>query len=110
MLSGLKNVTPDLANEIESFLGVPVDLIVETDRRQPQGRVSRVLDLLQGMYFTQALKERHFDQWFASLITVHREQVWHLFLVYGYVYMCIFTVLQKLLPLVNGLYSHLCMM
>jgi hypothetical protein len=75
MLSGISRLPPPLSFEIESYLGVPIDLLAETDRRQALGRVSRVLDLLEGMWSVQALKEKHFDCWFSTLMKSHKEKV-----------------------------------
>ena len=92
MLSGISRLPSSLSFEVESYLGVPIDLLAETDRRQPAGRVSRVLDLLEGMWSVQALKERHFDSWFTALISSHNEKVeihYSIYIIVVYmIYLC----------------------
>lgn len=74
-MSGLKQLPSNVRADIEGFLGVTMDVIAETDRRQPNGHVSRVLDLVECLYLNQALKEKHFDSWYSTLVASHREKV-----------------------------------
>ena len=69
--------------ELESYLGISLSALPD---RTPSMHtepidyaawtpVDRLLDLLEGMWAAQALKERHFDSWITDLRTMHIEQV-----------------------------------
>ena len=73
MLSGLDALSVNELNTLESYLRVS-----EIDPFQHRGKDSfyeRVLNLLEGLWYTQALKERHFDNWFTELIRKHTLEV-----------------------------------
>jgi hypothetical protein len=69
--------------ELEAFLGAPLaDLPMRTPNMHAEERdyaswtpADRYLDLLEGMWLAQALKERHFDSWISDLRNMHIEQV-----------------------------------
>lgn len=69
MISGLDALSAEELDVLEKFLGVTtIDPYEEKDK---DSVYERVLDILEGMWYAQALKERHFDIWFAELIRKH---------------------------------------
>lgn len=73
MTSGLDALSVDDLNRLESFFKVQgLDPSLQKD---PYSFYERVLDLLEGMWYSQALKERHFDIWFSELIRKHTAEV-----------------------------------
>ena len=44
-------------------------------KSKPGNFIGRVLDVLEGLWTCQALKESHFDKWFNELLEQHRKQV-----------------------------------
>jgi hypothetical protein len=69
--------------ELEAFLGISLSQLPEvTPNMHAAPRdfstwtpADTVLDLLEGMWLAQALKERHFDSWISDLRSMHVEQV-----------------------------------
>jgi hypothetical protein len=47
----------------------------EAAERDPGGAISRVLDVLEGLWTSQSLQEGRFDAWFTTLLATHRTQV-----------------------------------
>jgi hypothetical protein len=81
--------------ELEAFLGAPLsDLPLRTPNMHAEPRdyaswttADRYLDVLEGMWLAQALKERHFDSWISDLRNMHIEQV------------CMFCIIFPMFPL-----------
>jgi hypothetical protein len=72
MLSGLDALSVDELNTLESFFNVTgLDPFLE---READSLYERLLDVLEGLWYSQALKERHFDMWFAELIRKHTSE------------------------------------
>ena len=69
---GLSILSPEETTELESFLGVNLSDIRYGQR---QNKVDEYLDLVEGLWTTQALKERHFDSWFTDLKKLHEKEV-----------------------------------
>ena len=69
---GLSALTTAETAELESFLGVPL-ADIQYGRRQ--NKVDVYLDLVEGLWTAQALKERHFDSWFTDLKKLHEKEV-----------------------------------
>lgn len=69
LVSGLSRLTPTERAELENFLGVSLSTLEkeqQTDSLQCFA-AKAILDLLDALYCTQALKERHFDAWISTL-------------------------------------------
>lgn len=69
---GLSVLSPEETTELEVFLGVSLS---EIRYGQRQNKVDEYLDLVEGLWTTQALKERHFDSWFTDLKKLHEKEV-----------------------------------
>lgn len=68
--------------ELESFVGCPLASIVSSVGGEKTGNnalVDASLDLLEALWATQALKERHFDAWMAELHQLHSKEVYYYF-------------------------------
>ncbi len=72
-----------LSAELEDFIGCPLSSVVSSvggekdaeDIGSNSVAVDVCLDLLESMWATQALKERHFDSWMAELHQMHSKEV-----------------------------------
>ena len=69
---GTSSLSPTDIEELEAFLGVPLTSIRYGDR---QDKADAYLDLVEGLWTAQALKERHFDSWFTDLKRIHEKEV-----------------------------------
>ena len=69
---GLSTLSTDETTELEVFLGVSLTDIRYGER---QNKVDAYLDLVEGLWTAQALKERHFDSWFTDLKKLHEKEV-----------------------------------
>lgn len=69
---GLSPLSPTDIAELEAFLGVGLDSIRYGVR---QGKADTYLDIVEGLWTAQALKERHFDSWFTDLKKLHEKEV-----------------------------------
>ena len=69
---GLSVLSPEETTELELFVGVNLSDIRYGQR---QNKVDEYLDLVEGLWTTQALKERHFDSWFTDLKKLHEKEV-----------------------------------
>lgn len=93
--SGLAALTPEGATELEAFLGCKLNELPNvTPNMHAEARdyttwtpADRILDLLEGMWSAQALKERHFDSWISDLRNMHIEQVRPDLLTYHSIYL-----------------------
>jgi hypothetical protein len=77
MKSGFKNLLPDEVNELERFLAVPLVSLLEPANTNDTARMRAefILDILEEIWMSQALKERHFDHWFSELAKQRRIEV-----------------------------------
>lgn len=91
MVSGLRSLDVQLVAELETFLGSPLSSLVSSVGSSPSqdtesdanlgsvrsnpAAVDAYLDLLEGLWAAQALKERHFDAWMADLHKMHVKEV-----------------------------------
>lgn len=71
-LFGLSSLSSADTSELEAFLGVTLSSIRYGER---QLGVDIYLDLVEGLWTAQALKERHFDSWFTDLKKLHEKEV-----------------------------------
>lgn len=71
-LFGLSSLSSADTSELEAFLGVTLSSIRYGER---QLGVDIYLDLVEGLWTAQALKERHFDSWFTDLKKLHDKEV-----------------------------------
>jgi hypothetical protein len=71
-VSGLSSLSPEEILELEKFLGVSLSSIQYGERQTP---ADAYLDLIEGLWTAQALKERHFDSWFTDLKRLHEKEV-----------------------------------
>lgn len=71
-LFGLSSLSSADTSELEAFLGVTLSSIQYGER---QLGVDIYLDLVEGLWTAQALKERHFDSWFTDLKKLHDKEV-----------------------------------
>jgi hypothetical protein len=71
-VSGLSSLSPEEVLELEKFLGVSLSSIQYGERQTP---ADAYLDLVEGLWTAQALKERHFDSWFTDLKRLHEKEV-----------------------------------
>jgi hypothetical protein len=73
MLSGLDNLSVNELVVLENYLQIPLG----QSQIKGSGNLfsDRVLDLLEGLWYAQALKERQFDMWVTSLIRKHSSDV-----------------------------------
>ena len=69
---GLSTLSTDETTELEVFLGVSLTDIRYGER---QNKVDAYLDLVEGLWTAQALKERHFDSWFTDSKKLHEKEV-----------------------------------
>ena len=69
---GTSSLSPTDIEELEAFLGAPLTSIRYGDR---QDKADAYLDLVEGLWTAQALKERHFDSWFTDLKKIHEKEV-----------------------------------
>lgn len=72
MLLGLGGLSPDDRAQLEKVLGVPLNTLSSQD---VGSLATTYLNLLEGMWISQALKERQFDHWFAALRNNHVTEV-----------------------------------
>lgn len=84
MISGLRCLDSKLTSELEDFIGCPLSSVVSSVGGDKDAAsiadsnstmVDACLDLLESMWATQALKERHFDSWMAELHQMHAKEV-----------------------------------
>ena len=83
MISGLRCLDSKLTSELEDFIGCPLSSVVSSVGGERDAAVAgsnsatvdAYLDLLESMWATQALKERHFDSWMAELHQMHSKEV-----------------------------------
>jgi hypothetical protein len=68
----LSSLSTEEVLELESFLGVSLSTIKYGER---QGPADAYLNLVEGLWTAQALKERHFDSWFTDLKKLHEKEV-----------------------------------
>lgn len=73
MLSGLDALSVDDLNTLEAFLQVKG--IDPNQERERDSFYERTLDVLEGLFYSQALTERHFDSWFSELVRKHTVEV-----------------------------------
>jgi hypothetical protein len=61
--------------ELEVFLGqkLPEDSTEYQLRVQSSSQLKSTIELLEALWSTQALKERHFNHWFSELQVFHTE-------------------------------------
>jgi hypothetical protein len=71
-VSGVSSLSPEEILELEKFLGVTLASIQYGERQTP---ADVYLDLIEGLWSAQALKERHFDSWFTDLKRLHEKEV-----------------------------------
>ena len=69
---GLSPLSSTDIAELEAFLGVGLTSIRYGVR---QGKADTYLDIVEGLWTAQALKERHFDSWFTDLKKLHEKEV-----------------------------------
>ena len=69
---GTSSLSPTDIEELEAFLGVTLTSIRYGER---QDKADAYLDLVEGLWTAQALKERHFDSWFTDLKKIHEKEV-----------------------------------
>lgn len=50
---------------------------LQSASRDPHSQLTRTLDVLEGLWTCQGLKEGHFDAWFGQLMGSHREEVFN---------------------------------
>jgi hypothetical protein len=70
MASGLAQLAEPERIELETFLK---SSIMSLD--VPGSYAEQVLDVLEALWYTQALKERHFEAWITQLNAQHKKQV-----------------------------------
>lgn len=83
LISGLRCLDSKLTSELEDFIGCPLSSVVSSVGGERDAAVAgsnsatvdAYLDLLESMWATQALKERHFDSWMAELHQMHSKEV-----------------------------------
>lgn len=71
MLSASSQLSIQEIAEIESFLGTPISSL----GRESFSKADIALDILEGLWITQALKERYFDAWFSDLKMTQSQEV-----------------------------------
>ena len=74
MCYGVTYLTSDEKNELETYLETSLELLAQPQSQQTQ-KANFILDILEALWTTQALKERHFDGWFAELKQIHLQEV-----------------------------------
>lgn len=82
MVSGLSALSPSQTVELEHFLsGAKLTSLSSSeghleDRQMESISVAdKYMDLLEVLWSTQAMKERHFDSWFSDLQMMHIRDV-----------------------------------
>jgi hypothetical protein len=70
LIDALQVHKPTLHLPLECYLTYSLD-----------GKVSRLLDVVESLWISQALLERHFDAWFTQLIQSHHSEVRKEFIV-----------------------------
>ena len=82
MALGLSALTPSQTAELESFLGgVSLASLASSEGHLEDRQIEHIsaadkyMDLLEVMWSTQAMKERHFDSWFSDLQLMHIRDV-----------------------------------
>ena len=73
---GISPLSSSDTEELEAFLGVSLTSIRYGER---QDKADAYLDLVEGLWTAQALKERHFDSWFTDLKKIHEKEVLDIF-------------------------------
>lgn len=88
-LGSIQLLSEELKKQLESFIGINLnDLINYTlpNMRQEHidytswTQIDQYFDLLESMWITQAMKERHFDSWISDLKKLHITNVCHVFI------------------------------
>ena len=72
-MSGLAGVSSEDLKLMEAYFGsslTPQSLVATKNNK-----LELVLDVLEALWMTQAMKERHFDAWFASLKVTQENEV-----------------------------------
>ena len=73
MISGLDVLSVDELTALEEYFHVnELDPFHEGEK---DSVYERTLNVLESMWYAQALKERHFDAWFSELIRKHTAEV-----------------------------------
>lgn len=78
MVSGIANLTPEQIQILDMFFGISLKTISHnpTDLKSEDcNKLNKYLDLFEGLWNIQALKERHFDYWFTELRRIHATEV-----------------------------------
>lgn len=79
MASGVSNLNPKEKQILETFLGLPLRALSIFDEKamsSPERKKAEYyLDIIEELYYLQALKERHFDAWITELRSVHATEV-----------------------------------
>lgn len=72
MSRGLRALSAAELGELEVFFGTP--LATYTPSAAADSKLDRVLDVLEALWTTQALREKVFDRWFAEIRQVHEQE------------------------------------
>eukprot|EP00981_Chlorochromonas_danica_P006932 scaffold1507_cov158-Ochromonas_danica.AAC.1 len=70
LVSGLSALEEGEKAALEAFLQSPLSLKSE----MLSARTNHILDVLEGLWYAQALKERHFDMWIVQMNELHKQQ------------------------------------
>lgn len=72
MSRGIGALSNDERSALEEFFGAKLSPYVPASY---VSKLERVLDLLEALWMSQALKERHFETWFREIRKVHMKEV-----------------------------------
>ena len=95
MVSGLDNLSDKEIQDLDKYFNVSLNTIKSTyqipkidlktlnesidkalqSKNEEINKLDNVLDVLEGLWMAQALKERHFDAWYAILTTNQKNEV-----------------------------------
>jgi len=81
MVAGLNILSLTEIKELETYFGTSLAVAeaaamgVGARERETDSKLELLLDVLETLWTTQAMKERHFDAWFAALTRAQRNEV-----------------------------------
>lgn len=70
---GLVSLSVTDISDLESYLGLPLSSLSTSSSTNTKAEL--IMDILESLWVTHALKERDFDAWFNELKQLHAQEV-----------------------------------